>query len=52
VRRGANVPRDRRPVTYDGKDLLALSPEDRAREGIFLAFQYPVNSRRQQHCIP
>jgi len=29
-------------VTYDGQDLLALSPEDRAREGIFLAFQYPV----------
>ena len=29
-------------VTYDGKDLLAMSPEDRAREGIFLAFQYPV----------
>ena len=29
-------------VTYDGKDLLALSPEDRAREGIFLAFKYPV----------
>jgi Fe-S cluster assembly ATP-binding protein len=29
-------------VTYDGKDLLALSPEDRAREGLFLAFQYPV----------
>jgi len=29
-------------VTYDGKDLLALSPEDRARQGIFLAFQYPV----------
>src|SRR5271157_578115 len=29
-------------VTYDGTDLLALSPEDRAREGIFLAFQYPV----------
>ena len=29
-------------VTDDGKDLLALSPEDRAREGIFLAFQYPV----------
>jgi Fe-S cluster assembly ATP-binding protein len=29
-------------VTYDGKDLLALSPEARAREGIFLAFQYPV----------
>src|SRR5580658_11192585 len=29
-------------VTYNGKDLLALSPEDRAREGVFLAFQYPV----------
>ena len=29
-------------VLYDGKDLLAMSPEDRAREGIFLAFQYPV----------
>jgi Fe-S cluster assembly ATP-binding protein len=29
-------------VTYLGQDLLALSPEVRAREGIFLAFQYPV----------
>jgi len=29
-------------VLYDGKDLLAMSPEDRAREGVFLAFQYPV----------
>jgi Fe-S cluster assembly ATP-binding protein len=29
-------------VTYDGKDLLEMSPEDRARQGIFLAFQYPV----------
>ncbi|MCU0417659.1 MAG: Fe-S cluster assembly ATPase SufC [Cytophagaceae bacterium] len=29
-------------VTFNGKDLLELSPEDRAREGIFLAFQYPV----------
>jgi Fe-S cluster assembly ATP-binding protein len=29
-------------VTYDGHDLLELSPEDRARAGIFLAFQYPV----------
>jgi len=29
-------------VFYDGKDLLEMSPEDRAREGIFLAFQYPV----------
>jgi Fe-S cluster assembly ATP-binding protein len=29
-------------VTYAGRDLLAMSPETRAREGIFLAFQYPV----------
>jgi len=29
-------------VTYEGKDLLEMSPEDRAREGVFLAFQYPV----------
>jgi Fe-S cluster assembly ATP-binding protein len=29
-------------VTYNGVDLLEMSPEDRAREGIFLAFQYPV----------
>src|ERR1700691_31569 len=29
-------------VTFEGKNLLDLAPEDRAREGIFLAFQYPV----------
>jgi Fe-S cluster assembly ATP-binding protein len=29
-------------ATFNGKDLLELSPEDRAREGVFLAFQYPV----------
>ena len=29
-------------ITYDGKDLLGLEPEERAREGVFLAFQYPV----------
>ncbi len=29
-------------VTFEGKDLLELAPEDRAREGIFLGFQYPV----------
>jgi Fe-S cluster assembly ATP-binding protein len=29
-------------VTFLGKDLLALDPEVRAREGIFMAFQYPV----------
>ncbi|MFT4018834.1 MAG: Fe-S cluster assembly ATPase SufC [Agriterribacter sp.] len=29
-------------VNFDGKDLLDMSPEDRAREGLFLAFQYPI----------
>jgi len=29
-------------VTFEGKDLLDLDPEERAREGLFLAFQYPV----------
>lgn len=29
-------------VSFKGKNLLDLSPEDRAREGVFLAFQYPV----------
>src|SRR3954464_13899923 len=29
-------------VTYDGKDLLELEAEERAQQGIFLAFQYPV----------
>jgi len=29
-------------VLYQGRDLLPLAPEERAREGIFLAFQYPV----------
>jgi len=29
-------------VSYEGRDLLALPPEERAREGVFLAFQYPV----------
>jgi Fe-S cluster assembly ATP-binding protein len=29
-------------VLYEGKDLLSMLPEDRAREGIFLGFQYPV----------
>jgi Fe-S cluster assembly ATP-binding protein len=29
-------------VTYKGRDLLAMTPELRAREGVFLAFQYPV----------
>ena len=29
-------------VLFDGKDLLAMLPEDRAREGLFLGFQYPI----------
>ena len=29
-------------VLYEGRDLLGLAPEERAREGIFLGFQYPV----------
>jgi Fe-S cluster assembly ATP-binding protein len=29
-------------VIYDGKDLLAMAPEERACEGVFMAFQYPV----------
>lgn len=29
-------------VDFEGKDLLEMSPEDRSREGMFLAFQYPV----------
>ena len=32
-------------ATYEGKDLLAMKPEERAREGLFLAFQYPVEIR-------
>jgi Fe-S cluster assembly ATP-binding protein len=29
-------------VTFEGRDLLALAPEERARAGLFLGFQYPV----------
>lgn len=29
-------------VTFNGKNLLELSPEDRSREGLFLSFQYPI----------
>jgi Fe-S cluster assembly ATP-binding protein len=29
-------------VWYDGKDLLEMDPDERAREGLFMAFQYPV----------
>jgi Fe-S cluster assembly ATP-binding protein len=29
-------------VVYEGRDLLAMDPDERAREGLFMAFQYPV----------
>ena len=29
-------------VLYQGRDLLTMSPDERAREGVFLSFQYPV----------
>ena len=29
-------------VSYESRDLLAMEPEERAREGVFMAFQYPV----------
>src|SRR4029079_19793147 len=29
-------------VLYEGKDLLEMEPEERSREGVFMAFQYPV----------
>src|SRR5690242_5852552 len=32
-------------VLYEGEDLLGMAPEVRAREGVFLAFQYPVAIR-------
>jgi len=32
-------------IMYDGKNLLDMAPEDRAREGVFMAFQYPVEIR-------
>src|SRR5947207_9573231 len=39
-RDGYDVPSGQ--VLYDGKDLLDLDPEERARQGLFLAFQYPI----------
>ena len=40
-------------VIYDGQNLLDLSPEDRARAGIFMAFQYPVEIPGcEQHVLP
>src|SRR6476620_2408953 len=31
-------------VTYDGRDLLDMDPDERAREGVFMAFQYPAET--------
>ena len=54
-------------ATFNGKDLLQMKPEDRAHEGLFLSFQYPVeipgvpmsqflkaavNERRKYHGLP
>jgi Fe-S cluster assembly ATP-binding protein len=54
-------------VTYDGRDLLDMDPDERAREGVFMAFQYPVeiagvnnayflkaalNAKRKHHGLP
>src|SRR6266516_5405275 len=39
-REGYDIPAGE--VIYQGQDLLALAPEERARQGVFLAFQYPV----------
>src|SRR5713101_7750560 len=54
-------------VSYEGRDLLAMDPEERAREGVFMAFQYPVeiagvnnayflkaalNAKRKHHGLP
>ena len=40
-------------VLFQGKDLLEMDPEERAREGVFLAFQYPVEIPGvSQHLLP
>ncbi len=54
-------------VEFDGKDLLSMDPDERAREGVFMAFQYPVeiagvnnayflkaalNAKRRHHGLP
>jgi Fe-S cluster assembly ATP-binding protein len=54
-------------ILYDGHDLLAMDPDERAREGVFMAFQYPVeiagvnnayflkaalNAKRKHHGLP
>ena len=37
-------------ILYRGKDLFSLNPEERAREGMFLAFQYPVEIPGVNNC--
>jgi len=54
-------------VIFEGKDLIAMDPDERAREGVFMAFQYPVeiagvnnanflkaalNAKRKHHGLP
>ncbi len=40
-------------VRFEGEDLLALQPDERAAKGVFLAFQYPArNSGRHHHDVP
>jgi Fe-S cluster assembly ATP-binding protein len=54
-------------ILFEGKDLLAMDPDERAREGVFMAFQYPVeiagvnnsyflkaalNAKRKHHGLP
>ena len=39
-------------VTFEGRDLLALAPEERARAGLFLGFQYPVEIPGRQQRLP
>ena len=38
----ARLTKSQGEILYQGKDLLEMAPEERAREGIFMAFQYPV----------
>ena len=54
-------------VTFEGRDLLDMDPDERARDGVFMAFQYPVeiagvnnayflkaavNAKLKHHCLP
>ena len=40
------------PCMFEGRDLLALEPEERARAGVFLAFQYPVEIPGVNNVVP